>query len=109
MIDLDLPPPCPECGGVLTLTDLSDEEGPWFGIDCPACGWLMQDLNERPTCRTLPWSAPFAAEIARLRATLDRLYATAGAALEDYPDTETLRQQVAHHALVGVIYSMETP
>lgn len=42
------------------------------------------------------------------RALLMCFLAAVTAAIEDYPDTETPRQQTAHHALVNVLYSRAT-
>jgi len=39
------------------------------------------------------------------RAKIAAIYTAAFNASEDYPDTETLCQQVAHHALIDVLYS----
>ena len=41
------------------------------------------------------------------RALLARLYEVAVSASNNYPKTETLRQQAAHHALIDVLYSDE--
>lgn len=60
------------------------------GVACPSC-----EVRDS-------WSEYGPAEVERARVSLARLWAAADKALEDYPDTETVRQQIAHHALIDV-------
>lgn len=70
-LDLDAPPPCPECGGTLTEAHQpSAGRAPevWaYTCQDRICRWDVE-RDERLTLRTAPWTAALAAEVERLRA-----------------------------------------
>ena len=71
MIDLDSPPPCPECGGTVTVHEWRDDDDHGWWWSCVACGAENNSIvDERPTYRTFPATAALAAEIDSLRKRL---------------------------------------
>lgn len=69
MIDLNGPPPCPDCGAVLTETIDTEDGPPIYLYECGGCGWASTNGLEQPlTCLTAAWSQALAAELEEARA-----------------------------------------